>query len=61
MVEFISEDAKRGKNKKQKHRRTNLVKLAVRGIQKVYVQFPRYLSLFSTEEHVEGDLSGTAQ
>ena len=63
LVEFISEYAKRGKNKKQKqrHRRTNLVKLVVRGIQRVYVQFPRYLSLFSTKEHVEGDISGTAQ
>ena len=45
---------------KKNHRRTNLVKLVVRGIQKVYMQFLRYLSLFSAKAR-KGDLSGRAQ
>lgn len=51
LVEFISKDSRREK----KYRRTNLVKLVVRRIQK----FPRRFSPFSAKEHVEGDLSGT--
>lgn len=49
LVEFVSPDSRREKKTHKNHRRTKLVKLVVRGIQKVYMQFLRCLSLFSAK------------